>query len=125
MKMANGYVGKKVGLAGPRRSTGQRYDEREYDGRFGDKPSEGSFEDGKINGNDNNGKLIGREEKEGVNGGNVSRRIFMEDEEEDEELAQGWPKWLLDNVSRKVLAGLVPKSAESYDKLAKVFFLCF
>nr|QYW07105.1 cyclin-dependent kinase like 6 [Dimocarpus longan] len=38
----------------------------------------------------------------------------------DDELVGGWPKWLVDNISGEVLAGLVPKSADSYDKLAKV-----
>lgn len=37
-----------------------------------------------------------------------------------DEPADGWPKWLVDNISKEVLAGLVPKSADSYDKLAKV-----
>ncbi|XP_072952626.1 probable serine/threonine-protein kinase At1g54610 isoform X1 [Typha angustifolia] len=37
-----------------------------------------------------------------------------------DELVDGWPRWLLANVSRKALVGLVPKSADSYDKLDKV-----
>ncbi|KAJ6709163.1 CYCLIN-DEPENDENT KINASE [Salix koriyanagi] len=37
-----------------------------------------------------------------------------------EEVVDGWPKWLTDNVPREVLGGLIPKSAENYDKLAKV-----
>ena len=32
----------------------------------------------------------------------------------------GWPTWLVDNFPSEVLAGLVPKSADSYNKLAKV-----
>ena len=128
LKTENGYSAKRVGVVGPRRSTGQRYDER----RFGHRPRDGS---------DDNAGLIGGEERENtVNGGNVSRRIFIEEEEEreeeeteekveeeeeEEELAQGWPKWLLENVPKKVLAGLVPKSAESYDKLDKVITLTF
>ncbi|XP_022774089.1 probable serine/threonine-protein kinase At1g54610 [Durio zibethinus] len=39
---------------------------------------------------------------------------------EGDELDDGWPKWLVDNIPTEVLAGLVPKSADSYDKLAKV-----
>lgn len=50
-----------------------------------------------------------------------SRRISAAD---DDELVDGWPKWLTDNISKDVLAGLVPKSADSYDKLDKVCFLC-
>lgn len=32
----------------------------------------------------------------------------------------GWPRWLVMNVPRHVLEGLVPKSADSYDKIDKV-----
>lgn len=48
-----------------------------------------------------------------------SRRIYAD----EDEVVDGWPKWLTDNISKVVLAGLVPKSAESYDKLDKVRFL--
>jgi hypothetical protein len=37
-----------------------------------------------------------------------------------DELVDGWPKWLVDNIPADVLDGLVPRSADSYDKLAKV-----
>ncbi|KAF4371660.1 hypothetical protein F8388_008600 [Cannabis sativa] len=37
-----------------------------------------------------------------------------------DELVNGWPKWLVDNIASEVLAGLIPKSADSYDKLAKI-----
>ncbi|CAN1220670.1 Probable serine/threonine-protein kinase At1g54610 [Linum grandiflorum] len=37
-----------------------------------------------------------------------------------EETVDGWPKWLADNVPREVLAAVVKKSAEDYDKLDKV-----
>ncbi|KAG1359065.1 putative serine/threonine-protein kinase [Cocos nucifera] len=37
-----------------------------------------------------------------------------------DELVDGWPRWLTDNIPREVLAELVPKSADSYDKLDKV-----
>lgn len=36
------------------------------------------------------------------------------------EFVEGWPKWLLDNIPANVLANIVPKSADSYEKLAKV-----
>ncbi|XP_028234405.1 probable serine/threonine-protein kinase At1g54610 [Glycine soja] len=32
----------------------------------------------------------------------------------------GWPKWLLDNIPANVLAKIVPKSADSFEKLAKI-----
>lgn len=41
---------------------------------------------------------------------------------EGDELVDGWPKWLVDNIPKEVLVGLVPKTADSYDKLAKVSF---
>ncbi|KAF0932704.1 hypothetical protein E2562_011999 [Oryza meyeriana var. granulata] len=37
----------------------------------------------------------------------------------EEELVDGWPTWLLDNVPREALQGIVPKSADAYDKIAK------
>ncbi|KAK1441375.1 hypothetical protein QVD17_07225 [Tagetes erecta] len=37
-----------------------------------------------------------------------------------DELVNGWPKWLVDNIPAEVLAHLVSKSADSYDKLAKI-----
>ncbi|XWS41440.1 hypothetical protein CRYUN_Cryun17cG0082100 [Craigia yunnanensis] len=45
---------------------------------------------------------------------NVSKKIGGDD------LVDEWPKWLVDNISTEALAGLVPKSADSEDKLAKV-----
>ncbi|XP_022963422.1 probable serine/threonine-protein kinase At1g54610 [Cucurbita moschata] len=52
--------------------------------------------------------------------GNVSKRISVSENVGGEELVDGWPKWLVENVPREALAGLVPKGADSYDKLAKV-----
>ncbi|KAK9272049.1 hypothetical protein L1049_002418 [Liquidambar formosana] len=52
-------------------------------------------------------------------GGNVSQRIRLKKIGGDE-LVNGWPKWLIDNIRGDALDGLVPKSADSYDKLAKV-----
>ncbi|RDX63295.1 putative serine/threonine-protein kinase, partial [Mucuna pruriens] len=36
------------------------------------------------------------------------------------EFVEGWPKWLVDNIPTNVLANIVPKSADSYRKLAKI-----
>lgn len=52
-----------------------------------------------------------------VSGGNVVRQISSKTADD---LVDGWPVWLLENVSKDALAGFVPKSADSYDKLAKV-----
>ncbi|XP_066376570.1 probable serine/threonine-protein kinase At1g54610 [Miscanthus floridulus] len=38
----------------------------------------------------------------------------------DDKLVDGWPMWLLDNVPREALQGIVPKSADAYDKIEKV-----
>lgn len=65
-------------------------------------------------------RKISKEGERGINGGgNVSQRISIKKIGADE-LVDGWPKWLVENISSDVLAGLVPKSADSYDKLAKV-----
>jgi cyclin-dependent kinase 12/13 len=106
LKMESGYVGK-GDIAGHRRSTGQR-----YSGRL-PKPEQPTR---KYNG----GRAgIGEERKLSDTG----RVRFVEFG--GEEVVDGWPKWLTDNVPREVLGGLIPKSAENYDKLAKVSVLEF
>lgn len=55
----------------------------------------------------------------GTNGNMVSKKIGGDD------LVNGWPKWLVDNISTEFLAGLVLKSADSYDKLDKVYIYKF
>ncbi|CAL5049792.1 unnamed protein product [Urochloa decumbens] len=39
---------------------------------------------------------------------------------DEEQLVDGWPTWLLENVPREALEGIVPKSADAYDKVEKV-----
>ena len=59
---------------------------------------------------------------------NGTRRITsVEKAGDEEELVDGWPKWLIDNIPSDALAGLTPRSAETYDKIDKVslFFLLF
>ncbi|KAK4485990.1 hypothetical protein RD792_008645 [Penstemon davidsonii] len=48
------------------------------------------------------------------------KRILVKKINGADELVDGWPRWLVENVHLDALAGLVPKSADSYDKLAKV-----
>ncbi|KDP35288.1 hypothetical protein JCGZ_09447 [Jatropha curcas] len=77
-----------------------------------------------INGatNNKNGggeKFAGKEVSQNGGVGNASQRNVLKKIGLDE-LVDGWPKWLVDNIPKEVLAGLVPKSADSYDKLAKV-----
>jgi len=66
------------------------------------------------------GKVVGRE----------GRRVTRRDDKKvtnkscfEDEMVDGWPRWLVDNVPAQVLAGLVPRSAESYKMIDKVF--CF
>lgn len=101
LKMESGYVGK-GDIAGHRRSTGQR-----YSGRL-PKPEQPTR---KYNG----GRAGNGEERKLSDTGTVRFVEFG-----GEEVVDGWPKWLTDNVPREVLGGLIPKSAENYDKLAKV-----
>lgn len=42
----------------------------------------------------------------------------------EDELVDGWPKWLVDNIPSDVLKNIVPKSADSYTKIDKVNILC-
>lgn len=54
-------------------------------------------------------------------GSGVVRRSSVSGKSDDmDELVDGWPKWLTDNVPKDALDGLVPKSAEAFDKLDKV-----
>lgn len=112
LKLENGYAKVDSG----RRPIGQKQVEK------------GDFKvDNKNLGGVGNGDGVGGGErkitKEGEGGnngvGNVSQRITIKKIGADE-LVDGWPKWLVDNMPRDALAGLVPKSADSYDKLAKV-----
>ncbi|KAF2284305.1 hypothetical protein GH714_020357 [Hevea brasiliensis] len=64
-------------------------------------------------------KLVTREGAKNDGVRNVSQR-FTSKKIGGDELVDGWPKWLVDNIPTEVLAGLVPKSADSYDKLAKI-----
>ncbi|KAF5751825.1 Serine/threonine-protein kinase [Tripterygium wilfordii] len=64
-------------------------------------------------------KVVSGEGEKVSKGGNALQRVTSRKIGVDE-LVDGWPKWLVDNIPREVLAGLVPKSADSYDKLAKV-----
>ncbi|KAF8018629.1 hypothetical protein BT93_H3504 [Corymbia citriodora subsp. variegata] len=72
---------------------------------------------------------LGKERARSTSDGNVRNDNVVSDQSVNskkvnggggDDLVDGWPKWLLDNVNKDFLAGLVPKSADSYDKLAKV-----
>lgn len=106
--MDNGYVSKAAG----RRSTGQRYPDKDS-GRVL-RPESGSnkvlFVSGDGGGEE---KSINKEEKRDDGGSEVSHV-------KGKEIVDGWPNWLTDNIPKKALAGLVPRSAESFEKLDKV-----
>ncbi|KAK7282390.1 hypothetical protein RIF29_11112 [Crotalaria pallida] len=55
-------------------------------------------------------RVVGREEKRDVGEKKIARYEFV----------GGWPKWLVDNIPRNVLDTIVPKSADSFEKLAKI-----
>lgn len=81
----------------------------------------GEKEDGGVAGN---GEKVVDREGETVRSndanGNFSQQNASKKIGGDDQVADGWPKWLVDNVPFEVLSGLVRKSADSYDKLAKV-----
>ncbi|XVF29843.1 hypothetical protein REPUB_Repub16aG0005700 [Reevesia pubescens] len=121
LKMKNGYM-RKGGFMGPRRSTGQRYSEPVPDRVYRPEPPPKNKlngfggADGAVAGKQ--GNLINGKEKERSNIETIEKRnvlVVGGDEKVD-----GWPKWLIDNIPKEALAGLVPKSAESYDKLDKI-----
>ncbi|TKY51447.1 serine/threonine-protein kinase [Spatholobus suberectus] len=120
LKLDNGYVAS-ADFVAHRRSTGQRHDPKEY-GRPHQREQQPRRHDKRESGignaaGRNKGKLVGRE----------GRRVARDDKKlankccfEDEMMVGGWPRWLVDNVPAQVLAGLVPKSAESYKMIDKV-----
>ncbi|PIN17757.1 Cdc2-related protein kinase [Handroanthus impetiginosus] len=52
--------------------------------------------------------------------GNVSKNVDLRNKGGEDEIVDGWPKWLVDNIPSEVLRNIVPKSAESYDKIDKI-----
>lgn len=65
-------------------------------------------------------RRMSRESERKHGGGNVSQRISAKKIVAVDETVDGWPRWLVENVKGGALAGFVPKTADSYDKLAKV-----
>lgn len=115
LKLENGYVGN-GGVNAHRRSTGQP--QRDSVKQHRHEPIISNAEPGSRNekAEDEWVVLTGSDGDKGD--GHVSHKVSVD----EEELVDGWPKWLTDNISREILAGLVPKSADSYDKLDKVLF---
>ncbi|MBA0777953.1 hypothetical protein Gotri_005899 [Gossypium trilobum] len=107
LKMENGYKGKGA-FAAHRRSTGQRYTDPDRVHR--PEPPK------KLNGFGSADGVVAGKEKKSSNETVERRNVLVA----GDEMVDGWPKWLIDNIPKEVLAGLVPKSAESYDKLDKI-----
>ncbi|KAB2603482.1 serine/threonine-protein kinase [Pyrus ussuriensis x Pyrus communis] len=119
LKLDNGHVAKGP-LNGHRRSTGQFHRDPFKPQQQRGESRLSNIEHGSGGSSSNErataAALTGGSEGEKDDGSQrVSYKVSV-----DEELVDGWPKWLTDNISREILAGLVPKSADSYDKLDKV-----
>lgn len=83
------------------------------------KTASGGGEGGEEDGNDKAKENVAKnDEKSEV--GNVSGRSEEKRKIASKEDVDGWPKWLVDNIPANVLATLVPKSADCYEKLGKV-----
>lgn len=115
LKLESGYIARGEYVR-PRRSTGQRPHEPREKNAVGRRPSDANRDT--IN---ERNLVITNEGQKQTNESKTTATTH-----EEEELIDGWPKWLVDNIPREVLAGLVPKSADSYDKIDKVcLFLIF
>ncbi|XWS15294.1 hypothetical protein CRYUN_Cryun35bG0083600 [Craigia yunnanensis] len=116
LKMENGYIGK-GGFVGHRRSTGQSYSEpgRVYRPQPAKELNGFGNADGAVAGGGTEVNFNGKE-KQRSNETVEKRNVLVV----GDEMVDGWPKWLIDNIPKEVFAGLAPKSAESYDKLDKI-----
>jgi len=127
LKLDNGYVASSDFVA-HRRSTGQRHDPNKDHHRLHqhqrEQPIKNKVKSGGANdgAGHHKGKVVGRE----------GRRVTRRDDKKsankccfEDEMVDGWPRWLVDNVPAQVLAGLVPRSAESYKMIDKVFLSWF
>ncbi|KAL1343456.1 hypothetical protein HN51_029846 [Arachis hypogaea] len=128
LKLENGYVSNSDFVA-HRRSTGQKYEPMEDANgrhhhhhqkreqpppRYLARVNELAAVPGGNNGESGKGKGgVTRERKKRE----LAKKKTFED---DYEMVDGWPKWLVDNVPAQVFGGLVPKSAESYKMIDKV-----
>ncbi|KVH92202.1 Protein kinase, ATP binding site-containing protein [Cynara cardunculus var. scolymus] len=117
LKIDNGYViggneGKPIAARKPFVETSVKENSGKKNNHVGDGVNNGNI--GKEGGGENDRKIS----REGI--GNVSQRIGVGKKIGSDELIDGWPKWLVDNIPKDVLANLVSKTADSYDKLAKI-----
>ncbi|CDP11433.1 unnamed protein product [Coffea canephora] len=121
LEMENGYDAK-GGYAAARKSTGQRHYTIGAGGNYGRGRTTSSAE----NKGSQEKKLINLEVQtysSSANGGVGTASVRTSSSRrdgEDGELVDGWPKWLIDNIPRDALEGLIPRSAETYDKIDKI-----
>ncbi|KAI3689303.1 hypothetical protein L2E82_47257 [Cichorium intybus] len=122
LKMENGYVrGSRKSLSGSRNlsssggsSSGGSRKEMMVNGK--ERKEAGTSRSTGSTGTSSSGGRRGSSE-----GGPVMRKSSLSPNLDDsDELVDGWPKWLTDNVPKGALDGLIPKSADAYDKLDKV-----
>ncbi|KAG5612407.1 hypothetical protein H5410_023688 [Solanum commersonii] len=119
LKLESGYVGRGEHVK-PRRSTGQRPHELREKNAAGRRLSDANRDT--INERINLAITNKGENKQTNDNNDVDRKVTKTTTttHKEEELIDGWPKWLVDNIPREVLSGLVPKSADSYEKIDKV-----
>ncbi|KAI3442620.1 Protein kinase domain-containing protein [Psidium guajava] len=130
-KQQNGYVPSGGGNTSHRRPTSQRYTQESQGEPH--RPESRKSHSGRLSGGVGSGgsdSCGGGDVKFGSGNGSGGTGGTLEDgalrrkgegsRDDQVELVDGWPKWLIDNVPKRVLRGLVPKSADSYDKIDKV-----
>ncbi|KAL9668426.1 hypothetical protein QQ045_002807 [Rhodiola kirilowii] len=108
LKLETGYVGKKDLLTG-RRSTGQS--------TSNDRVSDVKLNDGLKSGES---RFASDESLKEVVYEDTTMKVKGDEDAGEDEILDGWPKWLTDNIPAKVLSRLVPKSAETYDMISKI-----
>lgn len=108
LKQQNSYYGRGRGRG---RSRGQQQQVKPELGTIKKSTAAGNGEENKIS-NREGERLVLDKEADAL--GNVEKKKINGEE------VDGWPKWLVDNIHTDILAGIVPRSADSYHKLAKV-----
>ncbi|XP_020232066.1 probable serine/threonine-protein kinase At1g54610 [Cajanus cajan] len=116
LKLDNGYV-PSTDFVAHRRSTGQRLaPNKEYDRLHHQREQQQQQQPRRESKVESKGKLVGREGRRVARDDNkLPNKCCFEDE-----MVDGWPRWLVDNVPKHVFAGLVPKSAEAFKMIDKV-----
>ncbi|KAL8466867.1 hypothetical protein ACS0TY_035799 [Phlomoides rotata] len=97
---------------------------RRQESRNGDGTKGKAINGGEWNVEKGNVVDVERGRKKAVSSGNGdgdnNTNVYKKNELREEELVNGWPKWLVENVPTDVLKNIVPKSADSYSKIDKL-----